>query len=327
VTSPGHLEEPITPYIRRDFDAFLDTATVSDVLRSLRSRQSSGNIIYLYITDTEGRLVGVVPTRRLLTSDEHTPMRDIMIANIVKIRDSACIMDACELFMMHRFLSLPVVDSEKKIVGVLDATILSDEIIDVTEKQSADALFESIGVRIDQIKDGSPLRAFRFRFPWLTATIASGLLCALLSSFYEITLAQSIVLAFFLTLVLGLGESVSTQSMTVTIQELRNTTPNWPWFLKTWARELITGSLLGSLCGAIVGAVVMLWRQHWQEALCIGLSIALAICCAAFIGRTVPALLHALKLDPKISAGPLTLGTADLCTLAIYFNLAILLLR
>jgi len=327
VTSSNHLEEPITPYIRRDFDAFLDTATVSDVLRSLRSRQSTGNIIYLYITDAEGRLVGVVPTRRLLTSDEHTPMRDIMIGNLVKIRDTASIMDACELFMMHRFLSLPVVDAEKKILGVLDATILSDEIIDVTEKQSADALFESIGVRIDQIKDGSPLRAFRFRFPWLTATIASGLLCALLSSFYEITLAQSIVLAFFLTLVLGLGESVSTQSMTVTIQELRNTTPNWPWFLKTWARELITGSLLGSLCGAIVGAVVMLWRQHWQEALCIGLSIALAICCAAFIGRTVPALLHALKLDPKISAGPLTLGTADLCTLAIYFNLAILLLR
>ncbi len=326
MTSPGHLEEPITPYIRRDYDAFLDTATVSDVLRSLRTRQSSGNIIYLYITDAEGRLIGVVPTRRLLTSDENTPMRDIMIGNLVKIRDSACIMDACELFMMHRFLSLPVVDSEKKIVGVLDATILSDEIIDVTEKQSADALFESIGVRIDQIKDGSSLRAFRFRFPWLTATIASGLLCAVLSSFYEVTLAQSIVLAFFLTLVLGLGESVSTQSMTVTIQELRNTTPNWPWFFKTWARESITGSLLGALSGVVVGIVVMLWRQQLQEALCIGLSIALAIYCAAIIGRTVPAVLHALRLDPKISAGPLTLGIADLCTLAIYFNLALLLL-
>ncbi|MCR1827894.1 hypothetical protein [Ectopseudomonas oleovorans] len=62
--------------------------------------------------------------------------------------------------------------------------------------------------------------------PWLLATIASGTLCALLASLYELTLAKSIVLAFFLTLVLGLGESVSMQSMSVTIQALRSVRPN-----------------------------------------------------------------------------------------------------
>ena len=324
---PEQLEAPITPYIRNDYDAFCETATVGDVLRSLRTKKSTGNIVYIYVTDDQGRLVGVVPTRRLLTSEEHTQLSEILIRNVVKIRHTATVMDACELFIMHRFLSLPVVDAEKKMIGVLDATILTDEIIDVSEKQAADTLFESIGVRVEQVKGTSPLRAVRFRFPWLTATLLGGLVCAVLSSHYELTLSQSIVLAFFLTLVLGLGESVATQSMTVTIQELRYAKPSWPWFLSNIAKELITGSLLGGVCGAIVAALVILWRKQVLEGLCIGLSIVLAILFAAVVGRTVPTILHAVKLDPKISAGPITLSIVDISILLIYFNLANVFLR
>jgi magnesium transporter len=89
------------------------------------------------------------------------------------------------------------------------------------------------------------LRAFRFRFPWLLATIGSGTICALLAGRFEVTLAKSLVLAFFLTMVLGLSESVSIQSMTVTIQELRATRPTLRWYAQALRREAGTALLLG----------------------------------------------------------------------------------
>src|ERR1019366_10528579 len=99
--------------------------------------------------------------------------------------------------------------------GGVDAGLLAGEAFDIAEREQTEGLFESIVFHLSQVRDASPLRAFRFRFPWLLATIGSGTICALLASAFEVTLAKSIVLAFFLTMVLGLGESVGIQSMTV----------------------------------------------------------------------------------------------------------------
>ena len=174
--------------------------------------------------------------------------------------------------------------------------------------------------------NASPWRAFRFRFPWLLATIGSGTLCALLASAYEITLAKSLVLTFFFTMVLGLAESVSVQSMTVTIQTLRTTRPSLGWFVRTFRREAGTAVLLGSACGSVVGLIVWLWRGAGLAGIAIGSSILLALCAACFFGLSVPAALHALRLDPKIAAGPVTLAFTDIFTLLFYFSLAALLL-
>jgi len=170
------------------------------------------------------------------------------------------------------------------------------------------------------------LLAFRYRFPWLGATIASGVTCALLASFFEATLAQTLVLAFFLTLVLGLAESVSMQSMTVTIQALRAIRPTLRWYFSTLGREIPTAILLGLASGTIVGSVVWVWRGEELAALAIGLSILFSITAACFYGLSIPALLHSMKLDPKIAAGPVILAITDLTTLVSYLGIATLVL-
>jgi len=150
----------------------------------------------------------------------------------------------------------------------------------------------------------------------------SGTACALLASAFALTLAQSLVLAFFLTLVLGLGESVSIQSMTVTIQALRATRPTLRWYLRTFRREVATALLLGAACGLVVGAIVWFWRGAGWPALVIGSSILSSLFMACLLGLSIPSLLHALRLDPKIAAGPLTLALADVTTLLLYFSIA-----
>jgi magnesium transporter len=295
-------------------------------LDAIRQRGIGEKIVYFYVVDSEERLAGVLPTRRLLTAPLEARVADTMISRVVAIPQTATVLEACEAFVMHKFLAFPVVDEQRRIVGVVDVGLLTEEAFDIAEKETTDELFERIGFHVAEVRDASPLRAFRFRLPWLLATIGSGTICALLASAYELTLAKSLVLAFFLTLVLGLAESVSIQSMTMTIQALRGTQPTMRWYLRAFRREAGTAIMLGVACGTVVGLIVWLWRGAGLAGFAIGTSVVLALCAACFFGLSVPALLHALRLDPKIAAGPVTLAFTDTFTLLFYFSLAALLL-
>jgi magnesium transporter len=266
--------------------------------------------------------MGVIPTRRLLTAPLVDTVDAHMIQNVTVLRPEESLLEASEIFAKRKFLALPVIDENRRLVGVVDVGLLSDKIFDLAEREQLDDLFETIGFNVEQVKEASPVRAFRFRFPWLLATITSGTLCAVLTSVFELTLEKSIVLAFFMTLILGLGESVSIQSMTMAIQALRSTKPTLSWYLGALRREALTALLLGAGCGLIVMLIVWLWRGEALVAASIGTSIALALVTACVTGLSVPALLHALRLDPKIAAGPITLALTDIFTLLFYFGLA-----
>ncbi len=123
-------------------------------------------------------------------------------------------------------------------------------------------------------------------------------------------------------MVLGLNESVSIQSMSVTIQALRSVPPTRRWFFDTFRREAVTAALLGFTCGVVVWAIVWLWRGDPRAGFVVGGSIALSLVTAALFGLVVPSLLHHWKLDPKIAAGPITLALADIFALLFYFTAA-----
>ncbi len=321
-----HLHQPVMAVARRDVATVRADCTVQQALDAIRQRGVGEKIVYFYVVDADGRLAGVLPTRRLLTTPLEQRIADVMITRVAAIPHTATVLEACEAFVLHKFLAFPVVDEQRRIVGVVDVGLLSEEAFDIAEREQTEALFEAIGFRVSQVREASPLRAFRFRFPWLLATIGSGTVCALLASHYEVTLARSIVLTFFLTMVLGLAESVSVQSMTVTIQALRATRPTLGWYVRAFRREAGTAVLLGAGCGTVVGLIVWLWRGAGLAGFAIGASILLALGAACFFGLSVPALLHALKLDPKIAAGPVTLAFTDIFTLLFYFSLAAVLL-
>jgi len=321
-----HLQQPVTAVARKDVATLRGDFTIQQALDAIRQQGIGEKIVYFYVVDAEERLVGVLPTRRLLTAPPEQRLSEVMLGRVIAIPQSATVLDACELFVLHKFLAFPVVDEQRRIVGVVDVGLFADEVFDVAERERMDEVFEAIGFRVTQVRDASPVRAFRFRFPWLLATIGSGTICAILASAFEVTLAKTLVLAFFLTMVLGLAESVSVQSMTLTIQALRTAQPTFGWYVRAFRREAGTAVLLGAACGMVVGLIVWLWQGAGLAAVSIGGSIVLALCAACFFGLSVPALLHALKLDPRIAAGPVTLAFTDLFTLLFYFSVAAWLL-
>ncbi len=323
-------QQPITDFTRKDFTALNKNLTVDDALHKIRKEGAGERIVYFYVVDDENRLVGVLPTRRILTAQPDKKIEEIMVSRVASLTSGATVYDACEFFVTYKFLAFPVVDEEKKLIGIVDVNLFTEEFLnlepDIDERQEIKDVFETIGFNVNEVKNASPVKAWKIRLPWLLATIASGTVCAVLAGFFEATIAESLVIAFFLTLVLGLGESVGIQSMTLTVQLLHTTAPSLSWYLKYLTRELQTSFLLGFSCGILVALIIFLWKGAVVAGTVIGASILLVELQAAIWGLSIPAILHKTGLDPKISAGPITLAMTDICTILFYFGLAAILL-
>jgi magnesium transporter len=321
---------PAFNYARKDFPLLEADASVEKALETIRREGIGERVIYFYAVDERERLVGVVPTRRLLTAAPDTLLRELMVPRVIALPAEATVLEACEFFVLYKFLAFPVVDVERRVIGIVDTDVFMESVLESEQGEHEETrgdFFEALGFHLAQVRDASPWRVFRYRFPWLLVTVSAGTICALLASFFEATLAHSLVIAFFLIMVLGLNESVSAQSMSMTTQALRSARVTWSWFKTAFRRELTTALLIGLACGMLVTVIVWSWRADAPSAFVIGGSITLSLVSACLIGFGVPSLLHAVKLDPKIAAGPVTLALADIFALVIYFTSAWLVLR
>jgi Mg/Co/Ni transporter MgtE len=160
-----------------------------------------------------------------------------------------------------------------------------------------------------------------------TVTKYLSLPVALLAGVFEQTLQASIIIAFFITLVLALGESVAIQSMSIALQTIHVEDRTGPHrYLRMLSKEVLVGLLLGASCGAVTFALSAAWKGQIPGSIAIGASITLSIVTAACIGISVPSLLHALHKDPRIASGPLALACTDISTILIFLTTARLVL-
>src|SRR5712692_11406436 len=105
----ANLNDPVTAHLRLDFTKLRADQTVGDALAAVRQQPPEGRVIYFYVTDKDGRLQGVVPTRRLLLNPLDKPIAEIMVREVIAIPGTATVLDACEFFIQHRLLAFPVV--------------------------------------------------------------------------------------------------------------------------------------------------------------------------------------------------------------------------
>jgi magnesium transporter len=263
-----------------------------------------------------------VPTRRLLLGAPQTPVADIMVKEVVAIPHQASVLDACEFFILHKLLAFPVVDDDRRLIGLVDVDLYTEELSDIDRREGSDDLFQLIGVHLTEAQQSHPLLSFRQRFPWLLCNIAGGILAALLSGVFRAELERAVALALFIPVVLALAESVSIQSVSLALQTLHGRTPTWRELPSKAGRELVTGLLLGAACAVLVGAVALVWLGQPRVALCILGGIGGGVAAAAAMGLTMPYVLRLLQRDPQVAAGPVALACADMVTLLVYFNLA-----
>jgi magnesium transporter len=330
----AQLNEPVTTYARGDYTTLDPAWTAGEALAHMREKPPPGRIIYFYVVDENQKLVGVVPTRRLLLAPLDAPVRNIMIGSVIAIPAAATLLDACEFFTLHRLLAFPVVDADRKLVGVIDIEAYAEELAETGEGAAPaaspgprDDVFQLIGVRLTRAQQARPLVAFRGRFPWLLCNVAGGTLAAILAGVYQNELNwQMAVLALFIPVVLALAESVAIQSVTLSLEAFRDTQPSWRELARRLRPEFSTGVLLGVATGLLVALIAGIWQGNAVLFAIVLCGITIGVTGAALAGMTVPHVLRLLKRDPQVAAGPIALTCADVIALLAYFNLARLLI-
>ncbi len=301
-----------------------ETETIAAALARLRSESVGERVIYFYVTDQQGRLSGVVPTRRLLLNDPSALVGNVMIQPVISVAESDSFGDALRILTERRFLALPVVDGEGRLTGILDITRYTQEILDLERRESAEEIFQIAGIHLEERKR-NPFAVAGSRFPWLLCNVVSGLAAAFVSQAFDGLLRAVVALAFFIPLVLTIAESVAMQSVTITLAQVSRSGRRV--FVRSVIREMLSGLFLGAASGALLGIVGAIWIGSRGVALVLAGGILVAGVVGATLGVLIPRAVRRWKLDPKIASGPAVLALTDLVSLAAYFGLAAAILE
>lgn len=318
-----NLNDPIIDYLHRNITTLRDSETVQEAMARLRGQELSEQIIYFYVLNDRAQLVGVVPVRRLLMAPLADKISSLMLTDVVSIPAKATVLIAMEQFLFYRYMAMPVVDEQNHLLGVVDIKLFTDELSALAEQHEIENAFQLIGIHVTLGRKSTLWASFKDRFPWLLVNIVGGLSCALIMSQYESLLEIVILLAMFVPMVLALSESVSMQSMTLTLQGMPDSSEHAESvLLSALRRELLVAALIGFASAVVVGGVAYFWQRDLTVALVIGVAIWLSMITACLLGVAIPGLIRSLKINPQVAAGPIVLAVADIIALLFYFNLS-----
>lgn len=296
--------------------------TIEEALAYLRQKHIEDEIIYIYVVDQDRKLMGVVPTRKLLLGEPDAHIADVMDTSLITLNGDQTLREAMEFLETHRLLALPVVDEKKRLLGVIDVGHYLEEKVDVANARRRFDIFQMIGMYVEEGKKATAWQGYRSRMPWIFCNMFGGFACAVISRVFELVLAKVLLLAMFIPLVLTLSESISMQSMTQSIQLLKRQSHHWKYTIQCLFREWQIVAMLAISCGIIVGAVSLFWGDGLPPALTIAFGIMISVYISATLGSSVPLILHARQWDPRVAAGPVVLMFADVLTTLFYLSLA-----
>ncbi|MGQ3684650.1 MAG: magnesium transporter [Candidatus Loosdrechtia sp.] len=299
--------------------------TAQDAIEQIRNNELSGNIFYCYAVDDEGRLTGIVPLRKLITAPPETKISQIMIHNPIRLATQTPIDTALEYFVTYKFLAFPVVDEQGMLVGIARANDFLGDTIAIEEEleQARDDLLKIIGVKLEEFRKPTVFKSAFLRFPYLLFNIISGITCAFITSAFSHTINKFVFVAFFITIILGLAESMGTQAVAVALSSLGKTIKMKGLVLY----EILVGTKIGALCGALMYIVSFLWLREQAFSITLSLTILFTLITASFLGVSLPIFFKKLGINPTHASSPLVLAISDIISLTSYFLLGTHLLN
>ncbi len=322
--STQFLEQPVKTILCPFSLVFTLEQTVGDILTCLYNVERRLQHEYFYIIDDQSVLQGIITARDVLYNTPETQLIDIVDPEILKIHDTEPIEKALKILTHNELFTLPVVDANNVYLGIIQVIPPDEETFHKAKRRHAktvkEDIFQFIGFSLEQRKMASTLSEFRYRMPWLLCNLGGGLLCAWIGEFFQETLHLFVILAFFIPLVLSLSESIAVQSMTISLRFLHFKKVYFKQVLRRCNIEWKTALLLGICSSLLTAAFYFIWSMEIMPIVGIAISVVISMIGAALFGALFPIILHILKLDPKVAAGPVVLTMADIITVAIYYS-------
>jgi len=300
------------------------SAKISDVLKLLNDDiDKIETINYIYITDSRNQLAGVLSIKDVFRRSPGTPVKKVMIKNLVKARAYADSEQVAIAALKHNLKSIPVVDKNNKLIGIVP----SDAISDILHTENVENFLKVAGIHspLQKIIKGSPLYLFRARIPWLILGLFGGVLGATIIKFFEGPLQTNFILASFIPLMLYMAGAVGNQTETLLVRSI--VLDNKIRFGNYLFRELKTTLPIALVLSGLLFLIsLLLFQTPLSIGIILATSLFVAIFSAVFVGVLMPNMLVKLKKDPAIGSGPFATIIRDILSLLIYFGVSTILL-
>ena len=303
-----------------------ESITAGEAIKTLQEQEGAEMVFYLYITDDDDRLVGIISLRALTTTSSSTTLKDIMIKNVHSIRPETDQEEVAKIVAQYNFLAVPVLDPDSKLLGIVTV----DDVVDVIREEATEDFLRMAGAGKDrEILLKSSWENAKTRLPWLFASWIGGIIAASLIGVFENMLENIIALAAFIPVILGMGGNIATQSSTIIVRGMATGRVNLGGEIKLILKEAQVGLILGTLYGVLLGLFARFIFSDAPEnfGFVVGLSICASMIVAATVGTIIPLILRKLDIDPAVATGPFVTTSIDILGVLFYFLIAGLFLQ
>jgi magnesium transporter len=285
--------------------------TAEQAVERIREQSEDVDVpYYVYVTDNDGRLAGVVPLRRLITCPQNTTIRKIMMADPFTVNANSDREEAAILARKYDIMAIPVVDDNHRLVGVIPG----DSLFDVMEEEATEDMYKMVGLTEDDRIFSPVSTAFRQRFPWIWVNLFTAFVASTVVRAFQGTIESVATLVAFMPIVAGMGGNTGNQSLIVITRGIALGEMEFSSSLKAIFKEARVGLLLGLVAGTVASAVALLFPGDTDPVL-LGLVIFLAIVgnmgLAGLLGAAIPLVLKALGKDPVLGSNILLTAFTD----------------
>ena len=305
---------------------FKNNMTIGKCLEKIRKEGSDKETITnCYVLDENRTLLGSVEIKDLLLADIDRNITTIMDEDVISIETLVDQEIAAEMFKKYDLLAMPVVDSEKKMVGI----ITIDDIVDILEKETNEDIAKMAAITPSDkpYLSSSIFEIFKKRIPWLLLLMISATFTSLIIQKYEAALATMVILTSYIPMFMDSAGNAGSQSSVTIIRSLAINEIEFKDFLKVIWKELRVSILCGlTLSLANLVKLLVIDKISIKVASVVCLTLFITIIFAKMIGSTLPLVAKKMGFDPAVMASPFITTIVDAVSLIVYFNIATLIL-
>ncbi len=301
------------------------TLTVQQAFDVIRTNGVDKETIYTcYVISAERKLEGVVTVRELLLSDPARRIEDIMSTNVIFAHTLDDQEHIARMFSRYDMLSMPFVDREQRLVGI----ITIDDAVDVIQSENTEDFEKMAGMAPSEesYMKSSVFTISKNRIGWITVLWATSLITGLLLEHYESAISSLPILVSFIPTLTGTSGNCGTQTSTSVIRGMALDEIRIKDFFKVFWKEIRVALLCGSLLAVL--NFLRVWFQYHDlgVALTVSITLIIIITVAKMLGSALPMVAKLLKFDPAVMAAPLLNTLSDCCSVFVFFTLSFWLL-
>lgn len=305
--------------------AGLDVRSAMSAL--IEQAAENDNVSTIYVVDDEGTFVGAIDLKDLIRARSGKPLDDIIMTSYPYVYAGELAEDCLDRLRGYSEDSVPVLDAENKLRGVLTAQDLAQMVEDEIEEDYA-----KLGGLTAEEDIREPLhRSIGKRLPWLAVLFALGMLVSSVVGLFDSVVAELPLIVSFQSLILGMAGNVGTQSLAVTIRSLADEDLLGRHKLFMIFKEarvgFFNGLILGLASFALIGAYLYFLKGEaatlaFSVSLCTGIALTVSMLLSGISGTTIPMLFQKMRIDPAVASGPFITTINDLVAVVTYYGLA-----